>query len=248
MLRSFERWWGGLSTGGKAALGAVTVGGLLFVTRSAGAQSLPGGGGSAAAQLGDAHAALAAGDLVMLPGAFHLRTNPTAQAASGDPELPAQVLRITGPARRDVTRGGRETLYPVALGSNGARTGWAFVPYNATRATAPTGGTQPNYNRATISTRLADLAGPDAGMRLLYDLKLSCGQWVALSAKQRAAQVARVVGGALAVPARGGAGQPTTLLVEAADVPYLVAGADAYCQQYSATRGPSNVGPTRPTG
>lgn len=128
----------GLSTPAKVGIGALVVGGGVLAYRgTAGAQSLS-GGSTAGAAIGDAFRALAVGDVVLLPGAFHLRASAVATPPAGTPELPAQVVRVTGPAVTSVTRGPREALYPVVVVGTGAA-GFAFIPADSTRTSRVTG-------------------------------------------------------------------------------------------------------------
>lgn len=130
-----------LSMPAKLGIGALVVGGGLFAyERSANAQSMqaPGGPGDATFTLHGDFRTLVAGDVVTLPGTFHLRAAATVNPAAGDRELPAQAVRITGPGRADVVRGPREMLYPVVVVGSGAA-GFAWIPDGARRRLPSTG-------------------------------------------------------------------------------------------------------------
>ncbi|HVY65947.1 MAG TPA: hypothetical protein VHH11_14085 [Gammaproteobacteria bacterium] len=114
---------------------AVGAGALLLGARPAhadtGAAAGAAGSGAAGAQLGDAHRSLAAGTRVRMPGSWHLRPSASASNAGGTEYPGGAVVVIVAPAP-SMRRGSQETGYRVR--DEAGHEGYAFVPYNATRA------------------------------------------------------------------------------------------------------------------
>lgn len=147
MAFSLGRWWRGLSTLEKGALlGGTGVGALLVVGATPGrrqpgpsSEPIPIDLPRVGSPVGAAHSMLHRGDVILMPGPFHLRRSPTSTAARGDQEFAGGRVRIMGDRSiANVRRGANETMYSVELFDPlpgvSVTIGYAFIPNMATFA------------------------------------------------------------------------------------------------------------------